>query len=255
MSSAKYYQDALAIWKKMSQSPTNNELQLELDVSKKINAIFHVGPYYYYIFDLPSGQFIHVDRSIYSILGIEAESITVASFMDLLHPEDVIYFLNFEQKVSAFFSQLAIDQILNYKVSYDFRIRRADGQYIRILHQVITINHSDEGKVLQTLGIHTDISHIKTTGNPKLSFIGLEGEPSYIDVDYQKAFTPKKETFSIREKEILKHLCEGFTSAEIGHKLFISEHTVNTHRKNILRKTTAKSTTELVVLAVKQGLY
>lgn len=253
MNTIKYYQEALAIWEKMAKTKQDSSLELELDIAKEINAIFHVGPFYYYIFDVASGRFLYMDASIQSILGVEPDTLTVADFMHLLHPQDVPYFLNFEQKVAEFFAQLNLNQILKYKVSYDFRAKRADGNYIRILHQVITINHSEDGHVLQTLGVHTDITHIKPSGEPKLSFIGLEGEPSFIDIDYKKTFVLHKEAFSMREKDIIKQLCEGYTSMEIATKLSISQHTVNTHRKNILKKTGAKSTTDLIVTAIKMG--
>lgn len=253
MDSIKNYQNALAIWKKMTAGHSTNFLNLELDISKKINSIFHVGPYYYYIFDVPNGQFLYVDSSIHEILGIQPDALTVTDFMARIHPQDVVCFLNFENKVSEFFGQLKPEQIMKYKVSYDFRIKNSEEEYIRILHQVITINQSKEGHVLQTLGVHTDITHIKNEGEPKLSFIGLEGEPSFIDVDYRKTFVYNHDQFSIREKEIIKHLCEGSSSHEIAAVLFISEHTVRTHRKNILKKADVKSTAELVVNAIKLG--
>lgn len=48
-----------------------------------------------------------------------------------------------------------------------------------------------------------------------------------------------------REIEIVRLLLEGKTSKEIGEKLFISKHTVDTHRRNVLEKTGTKSTSEL----------
>ena len=48
-----------------------------------------------------------------------------------------------------------------------------------------------------------------------------------------------------REIEIIKLLLEGKSSKEIGEKLFISKHTVDTHRRNILEKTGTKTTAEL----------
>lgn len=253
MDNIKNYQNALGIWKKMTAGYSANFSNLELDISKKISSIFHVGPYYYYIFDVPNGQFLYVDPSIHEILGILPDSLTVTDFMARIHPQDVVYFLNFENKVSDFFGQLKPDQILKYKVSYDFRIKNSEEEYIRILHQVITINQSKEGHVLQTLGVHTNITHIKKDGEPKLSFIGLEGEPSFIDVDYRKAFVYNPDKFSAREKEIIRYLCKGSSSHEIAVALFISEHTVRTHRKNILKKADVKSTAELVVKAIKLG--
>ncbi len=51
-----------------------------------------------------------------------------------------------------------------------------------------------------------------------------------------------------REIEIVKLLLQGKSSKEIGEILFISKHTVNTHRRNILEKTSINSTGELVAL-------
>ena len=51
---------------------------------------------------------------------------------------------------------------------------------------------------------------------------------------------------SDRENEILLLLAQGKTSAEIARRLFITKSTVDTHRRNILQKTGAKSTMELL---------
>jgi DNA-binding NarL/FixJ family response regulator len=59
---------------------------------------------------------------------------------------------------------------------------------------------------------------------------------------------------SKRELEIVQLLAEGLTSLEMADKLFISEHTVRTHRKNILKKMNMKNASELVQYATQQGL-
>ncbi len=51
-----------------------------------------------------------------------------------------------------------------------------------------------------------------------------------------------------REIEIIKLLLDGKSSKEIGETLYISMHTVNTHRRNILEKTRVRSTSELLNL-------
>ncbi len=58
---------------------------------------------------------------------------------------------------------------------------------------------------------------------------------------------------SKREMEILKLVIKSKTSDEIADLLSISPQTVSTHRKNILRKTNAKSNLELFSLAAKKG--
>ncbi len=59
---------------------------------------------------------------------------------------------------------------------------------------------------------------------------------------------------SKREREILRMICEEKTSVEIAQDLFISEHTVLTHRKNLLKKVGAKNTVGLVKYAVAHKL-
>lgn len=57
-----------------------------------------------------------------------------------------------------------------------------------------------------------------------------------------------------REKEILKLVAEGKTSALIADELFLSPLTVDTHRKNLLQKFQAKNSTELISLAIQHNM-
>lgn len=57
-----------------------------------------------------------------------------------------------------------------------------------------------------------------------------------------------------REYEILILLSKGYNSKEIGKRLFITEDTVNTHRKKLLLKLNAANSAELVRIAFKKGL-
>ncbi len=61
-------------------------------------------------------------------------------------------------------------------------------------------------------------------------------------------------TISEREMEIIKWIAEGYTNNEIAEKLFLSPHTVNTHRKNILQKLGVNNTAAIVMYAVKTQL-
>ncbi|MEL7338873.1 MAG: response regulator transcription factor, partial [Bacteroidota bacterium] len=58
---------------------------------------------------------------------------------------------------------------------------------------------------------------------------------------------------SERETEVLKLICEEFTTAEIADKLFLSPRTIEGYRNRLLEKTGAKNTAGLVVFAARQG--
>lgn len=59
---------------------------------------------------------------------------------------------------------------------------------------------------------------------------------------------------SPREIEIIQLIAEGMSSMEIANHLFLSHHTINSHRKNILRKLQIKSPAELIVKALDMGI-
>ena len=63
-----------------------------------------------------------------------------------------------------------------------------------------------------------------------------------------------KEELTPREIEILKLVCEEFTTADIAEKLFISPHTVDTHRKNILKKSGHKTIVGLIKYAFEHSI-
>lgn len=57
-----------------------------------------------------------------------------------------------------------------------------------------------------------------------------------------------------REHEILKLICQEFTSSEIASKLYISKRTVEGHRKNLLEKADVRNIAGLVLFAMKNGI-
>lgn len=63
-----------------------------------------------------------------------------------------------------------------------------------------------------------------------------------------------KTLITLREQEILKLMAQGMSSKSIANELGVSFHTVQTHRKNILRKLNQTSTIRAVTVATHVGL-
>jgi len=59
---------------------------------------------------------------------------------------------------------------------------------------------------------------------------------------------------SEREREVLVLIAEGLTSAQIADRLFLSPHTVQTHREHIMTKLDLHSTVALTKYAIRKGL-
>ena len=59
---------------------------------------------------------------------------------------------------------------------------------------------------------------------------------------------------STREKQVLHLIAYEHSSKEIAAKLFLSQETVNTHRKNIMRKLEVKNTAGMMRVAFEKNL-
>jgi DNA-binding CsgD family transcriptional regulator len=234
----------------------DSDINFELEIHKKLLNIFHVGDYYYYIVNLANVEIEFTSDSVVDVLKIDRrESFNVKYLVENIHPDDIQRFAFYEQKVTEFFNNLPADKILKYKVSYDYRLRKGDGSYIWVLMQTVTIQTNEDGAVIRVLGVHTNITHLKTEEKPSgLSFLGLEGEPSYYNVDTGNIQTLKSaELFTMKEKEILRLVVQGKTTKEIAAILFRSVHTINTHRKNIFQKTRSTTTADLAAKCLQNN--
>ncbi len=69
-----------------------------------------------------------------------------------------------------------------------------------------------------------------------------------------KKQSPNTVVLTKNEQELLKHICEGYNTAEIAERMFRSFETINTYRRNLLFKLNAKNTAALVKMAIEQKL-
>lgn len=123
--------------------------------------------------------------------------------------------------------------------------------------------HREQGYISKAYqaGIHgylpkeTHIDEIKTT------LIGvLKGQKFYEPTLFN--FTPEnkikgsllKEKLSLREIEIIQWISEGLSSKQIADKLYLSIHTIDTHRKNINSKLNVRNVGELLKTSREEGL-
>lgn len=232
---------------------------------KQMAALFSPGLFYYYILNFHNLHMDYVHSGTKEVLGIEPEEFTVSSILGMLPPEELQAMEKKEALVADFlFHFLAPEEIPFYKVVYFLRVRNAAGNFRTLLHQVTTLTVSDSGKVEHVLGVHTDVSHLGIVNNNKISFINLRGDKSYFNVDPEQGrFTPESsrpETPKLhtiltkRELEIVKLVAMGLSSEKIAEKLVLSLHTIRTHRKNIMKKTSCSNSADLVAKCLIEGL-
>jgi two-component system response regulator NreC len=105
-------------------------------------------------------------------------------------------------------------------------------------------NAGASGYIMKNSSLQVLLEAIRTVASGKEYFdASLLVKPAE-----RKEFIP----LSAREAEILRMIGQGKTSQEIADELFIGKSTVDTHRKNILRKMNAQGKTDLLRYALER---
>jgi DNA-binding NarL/FixJ family response regulator len=107
--------------------------------------------------------------------------------------------------------------------------------------------------------LHEIIDSVKETGSGGQFFCGqileaIRAESIDLEGLELREFNCEPVTVSPRELEVIRLIAEGYTNVQIAEKLFLSTHTVNTHRKNIMQKLGVNNTAAIVMYAVKTQL-
>lgn len=246
-------EEANKVWKQFASTSDQIDPQIELEIHKKLLNFFQIGDYYYFIFNFRTREFDYVSESIWDMLGYEPSEFTVSTFMSTLHEDDRPWVISFEKTTGDFFMQIPSDKIMKYKNRYEYRVVKKNGGFLRVMHQVMIAQMDEDGGFIRSIGVVTDISHIKMDGRPTMSMVGMDGEASYHNLAVENIFLKTKDVLSNREKQILLLLTQGKLSKEIADLLFVSKQTVDSHRKNMLRKANVSTTGELISKAIRDG--
>lgn len=133
------------------------------------------------------------------------------------------------------------------------------------LKTIVVSTHSESDKVMQLIKNDVDGYLLKNADPKELveaitkvvkgeKYFSPEVKDKFMSHVFSEEKSDKTPTLTKREKEIMKLITAELTTAEIAESLHISEHTVNSHRKNLLSKLGVKNTAGLVKYAIKHDL-
>jgi len=113
------------------------------------------------------------------------------------------------------------------------------------------------GLVLKTAGkeeLKKAIQHIASGEKYYNNAVSHELPPQPPSNGIQQPNTAAAQILTSREKEVLRLVAKELSNIQIGDKLFISPKTVETHRKNMMKKLGVKNTMGLIRFGVKNGI-
>ncbi|TGV02750.1 LuxR C-terminal-related transcriptional regulator [Flavivirga rizhaonensis] len=247
----------IQFWEQENKIATPNNKEPIIEVIDQIASLFAAGSFYYYILDFVTYKMTFVHEGIEEVLGIKPEEWSIDTFFDLIHPDEIESFHDKEAACIKFmFNDIPKEDITSYKTTYLMKLKHNSGNYKTILHQAKPVNVSHDGKIQTVIGVHTDVTHLNVPIRNEVSFISRKKT----NVHFAKqggVYLPIKgisSLFTKREKEIMKLIIKGKTANEIGSLLHISNHTVNTHKRNMLKKSKCKNSRELVSKCLHEGI-
>ncbi|TVZ59294.1 regulatory LuxR family protein [Flavobacteriaceae bacterium MAR_2010_105] len=242
------------VWDEGNKTAIKSTILPELDFEYLISSIISVGPFYYYIVDFFDMSLSHVSPSIYDIHGLDPNTVSFDDILNTIHPDDMDFVSKAEAtNIDFLYKTIGHKNILEYKTNFSFRSKIKNGTYELMNHQAIILTVDETGKFGKSLNIHTRIDHLTKTNTNQISLIGLNGFPSYMNIDISPNIGSFI-TYTKREIEIIKCISEGLSNKKIAEKLHISEGTVKKHRNNISKKSGCKNSVELINKSLIQGL-
>ena len=194
--------------------------------------------------------FEYVSKNYKASLGLDPNELKekgMRYFWSRIHPEDVEFWLQALNSLMKFtLSEIPKEKRQDASYTWNFRFKNAQNVYVNVVQNTTPLIFDSENKPIIGLAhytvMHPDVK-LDITASAKLLNDKQEYETIYFDSFSQKLL---HDSVTNRERDIIRLLILDKTSKEISEKLNISSHTVDTHRRNILKKLDITSTGELV---------
>lgn len=189
------------------------------------------------LFDREEEKFVYCSRSVKQVLGYQPKALVGSGWefwYSLLKPKErpVV-----RHKLSRVVYDDSPDSDRN-GFTTTYHVKNSEGDWSPVRHEIS--HRMFDGEFLVVSFIYDDSER--------------ELIERYFDNSEEFKFesdTRPSNDISDREKQVLKLIACGLSSKKIAKKLYISRHTVISHRKNLIRKFRVKNTAELVKEASK----
>jgi DNA-binding CsgD family transcriptional regulator len=211
-----------------------------------------------FVMDLPTGSYPFLNKGSIYTLGFDKAALKEGGieFID----SRIKVPLEINRKVMA--EQMKVFQQIkelppnNISVSMLYPVLDNENKPRNIFQQFKILKKSEEGFPLGYVGsgtwlqgvepskIYQQVDILDTEANCWSTFSYVEFHPGIED----------NKLLSRREIEILKYLADGLSSKQIAGKLYLSTYTIDTHRKNMLRRTNTSNVAELLHYAMAAGI-
>lgn len=203
-----------------------------------------------YVMDWQKNR-VTYQRSIASMLGYGNHEFNNSVIHTRIHPDDINIISRVIRGVVNHYVHLESTSE-NTFLTITYRLLKKDGTAIKVLRQSGAFETLPNGQLISNWSLLTDIGFISNNDQIEWDINGNELDKQKFK---EKVYREFKDFFSARELLIINAIKKGFKSIDIANELYISKHTVDTHRKNILRKCNCNNKEQLLAFCHRNGIF
>jgi hypothetical protein len=220
-------------------------------IMQKLNRVMEENDQFITVSNLAEIKFLYASEGIRRMIGVDPARLNPGHFVEVVHPDDLIRLGLLRAQTFVVEKEVLETKKGSSLVSFTIRLRNTAGVYFNCLCQAYFFYSPIPPSGVYLIQVISNVDHIEMR---KRGFHHYKGKDlSYFRFPDQELLNIGPD-FSSRELEILKLIESGMSSKEIADKLFVSVHTVNTHRRNILDRCGKCNISNLIYELQEQGL-
>jgi DNA-binding CsgD family transcriptional regulator len=199
-----------------------------------------------------SNRYLYMSDKLQVLSGLESSSYTDENGFEFgfsrAHPDQLPGLIHFHELTAKCYVEYDPQGYKDILLCLCFLYKNGNGEYVQVLQRTMVLEVDDEGRPALFISFGHYVGHIKKYGCADFVISTPKGI-SICTYDSDQKQASEVKTFSEQEKKIVSLLAKGDDSKTIAQKLFISPHTVDTHRRNLIKKTNCIDTTGVVAFA------
>ncbi|MDO7170810.1 response regulator transcription factor [Mariniflexile sp. AS56] len=238
------------LYKEVFKSYAHPSLEEHVQKIIELDAYLPYSSTFFCITNTRDLTFEYVSKNMGSCLGLDKnlfETQGMRYFWSRMHPKDIEIWIGALNDLMIFtLNEISVEDRSKMSYTWNYRVKDSKGVYVNIIQNTTPIEFDADNKPIIGLAHYTVLdSRVKMEicASAKLLNENNEYETKYFNNFSQKLLS---DLISNRERDVIRLLILSHSSKSIAQKLNISPNTVDTHRRNILKKFNISSTGELI---------
>ncbi|MFD1160793.1 MULTISPECIES: response regulator transcription factor [Hwangdonia] len=238
------------VYKEIFKSYDNPSLEKHIEKIIELDTFLPYSSTFFCITNTQSLTFEYISKNMPACLGLDKKTLEkkgMRYFWSRMHPDDLEEWLQALNDLMDFtLNNTKVEDRKRMSYTWNYRLKNSSDDYVNIVQNTTPLGFDSDFKPIIGLAHYTVLSpeiKLQVCATAKLLNEKNEYETIYFNNCSQKLLSAG---ISNRERDIVRLLVLNYSSKQIGDKLNISPNTVDTHRRNILKKLNISSTGELI---------